>query len=243
MTKTQPKKKSDTSINEKYLSVLREIGDWTTVYDWAVKVGERHPDLLEKANHDAKGHRTATTGIREIAARISSWVSTGGWGSLVEVDSSERPRRVRLRSAEAAENYANQEAEEDLEPVTRGQKIRTDEERLGTKDRYRIAELEAIIGQLRSFFGLDFELDHAKALLNPTDPGSHHPDNLQLLLKTHNRTKGNENWPRFTADEQIEYLQVVIQLQRIVSKRMGVDLQEDVILAITERLNRVYNGQ
>ncbi len=236
-----PKQKTGKSpISEKYLNALKQINDWTTVSDWAIKVGEMYPDLLDKANIDAKSHKRPTTGIREIAARISSWVSTDGFAGKIEVDESERPKRVRILSEEAASHYQENTLEADLEPLTRAQRIKADEASLGTKEKYRVAEFEAIIGQLKSFFNLDFEFEHAKAILNPTDPGKHHPDNIQILLKSHNRLKGNDNWQRFTLKEQIEYIEAVVKVQRLVSKKMDIDLQDDVIGSIIERLKLIY---
>ncbi len=235
------KKESGPSrISEKYLAALREINDWTTVSEWAIKVGDLYPDLLAKANEEAKGHKRPTTGIREIAARISSWVSTDGFAGKIEVDASERPKRVRILNEEEASHYQETSLESDLEPLTRAQKIKTDEAALGTKEKYRLAELEAIITQLKTFFNLDFEFEHAKAILNPTDPGHHHPDNIQILLKSHNRLKGNDNWERFTLKEQIEYIEAVVRVQKLVSKKMKVELHEDVIGSIIERLKLVY---
>ena len=202
------KKVPGNSISKNYLEALRAINEWTTVSDWAIKVGEMFPELLEKANKEAKNHKRPTTGIREIAARISSWVSADGFAGKIEVDESERPKRVRILTDDEATHYQETSLEADLEPLTRAQRIKTDETKLGTKEKYRIAELDAIIRQLKEFFNLDFELEHARAILNSKDPGKHHPDNLQILLKSHNRLKSNANWERFTLQEQIEYIQI-----------------------------------
>lgn len=234
------RKASKSSISAKYLDALRNINDWTTVSEWAIRVGDLYPELLEKANQEAKTHKRPTTGIREIAARISSWVSSDGFAGKIEVDESERPKRVRILSEEAASHYQENALEADLEPLTRAQKIKADEAQLGTKERYRIAEFEAIIGQLKAFFNLDFEFEHAKAILNSKDPGKHHPDNIQILLKAHNRLKGNENWTRFTLKEQIEYIEAVVKVQKLVSKKMKIDLQDDVVGSIIERLKLIY---
>ncbi len=234
------KKTTGTPVSEKYLEALRQINDWTTVSDWAIKVGDMHPDLLEKANNEAKNHKRPSTGIREIAARISSWVSTDGFAGKIEVDESERPKRVRILSEERARHYQEDSLESDLEPLTRSQKIKTAEAQFGTKEQYRMAEFQTIIGQLKSLFNLDFEFEHAKAILNPTDPGHHHPDNIQILLKSHNRLKGNTNWERFTLKEQIEYIEAVVKVQKLVSKRMNVELQDEVIGSIIERLKLVF---
>jgi hypothetical protein len=234
------KTKTPTSISESYLEALRAINGWTTVSDWAIKVGEMYPELLEKANKEAQKHKRSTTGLREIAARISSWVSTDGFAGKIEVDLSERPKRVRILSKEAADQFKESSLEADLEPLTRAQRIKTDEDVLGTKEKYRIAELEAIIKQLKEFFNLDFELEHAKAILNPKDPGKHHPDNLQILLKSHNRLKSNTNWTRFSLEEQIEYIQAVVKVQKLVSTKMKVDLHDEVIDSIIARLKLIY---
>lgn len=90
--------------------------------------------------------------------------------------------------------------ETDLEPLTRLQRKRTDYDQLSTNDKYRMDEFENIASQLRTFIFIDFELDHSSALLNSSTPGSHHPDNLQLLVKSHNRLKSSNNWKRFTID-------------------------------------------
>src|SRR3989339_348461 len=231
---------STSSISDSYLEALRAINEWTTVSEWAIKVGEMFPELLEKANAEAKKHKRPSTGIREVAARISSAVAMGRFSAKIEVDESERPKRVKILSEVDAANYEEREIEADLEPLTRAQRIKSDEESLGTKERYRVAELDAIIRQLKEFFNLDFELEHAKAILNPNDPGKHHPDNLQILLKSHNRLKSNENWERFSLQEQIEYVQAVVKVQKLVSTKMKIDLHEEVIGSIIERLKLVY---
>lgn len=239
MLKTK-KKQGNNSISNKYIEALRTIQGWTTVSEWALKVSEIFPDILEKANLEAKNHKRPSTGIREITARISSAVSTGRFAGQIEVDESERPRRVRIISEKDASIHLEREFEADLEPLSRAQKINSDEAALGTKEKYRLAEFEAIIGQLKSFFNLDFELEHAQAILNPKDPGRHHPDNIQVLLKSHNRIKSNQNWERFTLDEQIQYIEAVVQVQKLVSKKMKIDIQDDVIGSIVERLKIVY---
>ena len=124
--------------------------------------------------------------------------------------------------------------------MTRYQKIKQDETNLSTKEKYRLAEFETIISQLRSFFNLDFEFEHAQAILNPINPGKHHPDNIQLLLKSHNRMKSSNNWERFTIDEQIEYIKAAVSIQKLVSTKMNIELEEDVISQIIERLRLIY---
>lgn len=228
------------SISEKYIEALKRLTGWATVSEWAIKVGEVYPDILEKADREARGQKNDTTGLREIAARISSNISRGAYRGIIEIDESERPRKVRSISEGNPEEHEEKEIEEDLAPLTRHQKIQTDEYALSTKDRYRITEIQAIIDQLRSLFDLDFEFEHAKAILNSSDPGSHHPDNIQILLKTHNRQKGKNNWRRFSIEEQIDYIRAVVRVQSIVADRMGVQLEEDVLEQVITRLKMVY---
>ena len=108
-------------------------------------------------------------------------------------------------------------------------------------DQYRVSEFESISKQLKLFFGLDFEVDHAKALLNQSQLGVHHPDNFQLLLKAHNGKKNNDNWERFSVDEQVDYIKTAIRLQEIVATRFKIDMEDQVLDSLLDRLKKIYN--
>ncbi|AKF24658.1 hypothetical protein YH65_04110 [Sulfurovum lithotrophicum] len=196
MTKTQ-----------KYLEALKTFDDWVIVSSWAVRVGELYPDILDAANEQAANQANDTTGLRELAARISSRLSTGGFPE-VEIDDSEHPRKVR---------YISEAQKEE-----------------------RIEGFESIAKQLNKFFSLDFEVDHAFALLNSSEAGKHHPDNLQLLIKAHNGKKNKKNWQRFTIEEQKEYIKQVIALQTMIASRLEISLVDDVLDSLLERLGKVY---
>lgn len=71
------KEKKNMKIHEKYLEALKTFDGFVTVSEWAVKFGEMYPELLEKANKEAQNQKNDTTGLREIAARISSRLATG----------------------------------------------------------------------------------------------------------------------------------------------------------------------
>jgi ribonuclease BN (tRNA processing enzyme) len=226
---------------QKYLESLKTFDDWVIVSEWATKVGEVYPDLLVEANAQAEKQANPTTGLRELAARISSRLSSGGFPE-VEIDERERPRKVRYISEEDKKVRIEDELEADIEPLTRLERIRKDTEALGEYERYRIEELETISKQLNKFFSLDFEVDHALALLNPSQAGKHHPDNLQLLIKAHNGKKNKKNWERFSIDEQIEYIRHVIALQTLIASRLEIELIDDVLDSLLERLEKVYNA-
>ncbi len=54
--------KAEFSIAEQYLEALRDLNDWATVSEWATHVGKMFPDLLEKANEEARNQKRNTTG-------------------------------------------------------------------------------------------------------------------------------------------------------------------------------------
>ena len=227
-------------MHEKYLHSLSQSADWLTVSEWALKVSEVYPDILAKAELEAANQKNDTTGIREIAARISSALSGGRFEQKVEVDTSERPKRVRFINEADLNAHIEQDLEEDIAPLKRSEIIRRDTESLSVHEQYRIDELENISKQLKVYFGLDFEVDHAQALLNSQAPGNHHPDNLQLLLKNHNGKKHSKNWERFSLDEQIGYLKSAINLQEIVAVRLDVDFDSTILDSLVERLKSIY---
>ena len=228
------------NITEQYLEALKGIDGWTIVSEWAQKVGELYPDLLEKANEEAKNQANDTTGLREIAARISSAIARGAYLDNIEIDNSERPRKIRYVSSEEHEANVEDEIDEDVAPLKRNEIIKIAEQAMSNSEKYRLEEFEVISRQLKRFFCLDFEVDHAQALLNSSQPGSHHPDNLQLILKTHNGKKNNDNWQRFSFEEQKNYIKSVIQTQGIVASRLGIEITEDVLGSLLERLQKIY---
>lgn len=228
------------NITEKYLAALKQIEGWTQVSGWAVKFGELYPDLLAKAEREATNQANDTTGLREIAARISSNISRGAYAGKIEINDAERPRLVRYLPENELEQHISHDVDEDIAPLKRGEIINIALEKLGTHECYRLSEFESISKNLKQFFSLDFEIDHAHALLNSQTPGQHHPDNFQLLLKTHNARKNNDNWQRFTFAEQADYIKTAIKLQTFVSARMNIDLNDDVLDSLLNRLEKVY---
>lgn len=227
-------------IHEKYLEALKTCNDYVTVSDWAVRLGEMYPELLEKANKEAQNHKNDTTGLREIAARIGSWISTGGFDKFVEIDDSERPRKVKYITKEEQLQKTTQELEEDIEPLRRQDIINQAKESFEAKELYRISEFENIQKGFKSFFGIDFEIDHAQALLDDKEQGKHHPDNFQLLLKYHNVKKYKNSWQRFNIDEQIDYISKVMALHKVIEDKLDVKLDENILDNLLNRLKAIY---
>ena len=224
---------------QKYLEALKKFDDWVIVSVWAEKVCEIYPEILLEADEQASKQANETTGLREIAARISSRLSSGGFPDI-EIDETERPRKVKYATESGKKDRAELELELDIEPLNRAERIKFHTEKLSEFDKYRIEELETISKQLNKYFRIDFEVDHAFALLNKSNPGEHHPDNLQLLVKAHNGKKNNKNWERFTIDEQVEYIKHVIALQKLIASKLEINLDDSLLDSLFERLKRVY---
>lgn len=229
-------KNTELNIGQLYLETLMKQEQEITFGEWARLFSKDHPDLYEKAHKEAMAQKRPSTGLRELAARMSSMIASGRYDDCVIVNRTQRPMKIKYVSATDKEDI---EAEED-EEITREEIIKSDTDKLSVHDLYRIDEMESIIKQLKSYFCLDFELDHAKAIRNKESPGAHHPDNLQLLLKIHNNRKSHKNWDRFSFEEQVEYLKAVISVQQLVSKKMQIEMHEEVIQKIIQRLRLIY---
>ncbi|TEW49572.1 HNH endonuclease signature motif containing protein [Psychromonas algicola] len=226
-------------IHEQYLKAIEGYDEWLTVSEWAVRVGDLYPEILIKAEEEALNQKNDTTGLREIAARISSRLATKGFDNI-EIDTSERPKKVRYITNETKTENIEQDLEDDIAPLKRSDIIKQHIDSLTIHELYRIDELETISKKLKEYFTLDFEVDHAQALLNPDSPGQHHPDNLQLLLRSHNGKKHSKNWVRFSVDEQIDYINSAIKLQSLVAPRMELQLEYSVLSSLLQRLKGIY---
>jgi hypothetical protein len=75
------------TITGQYLEALKQIDDWVTGGEWALKVAELYPELLERANEQAANQANPTTGMRELTARINSAIARGAYEGQIEIDS------------------------------------------------------------------------------------------------------------------------------------------------------------
>ncbi len=227
-------------IHEKYIEALKTFADYVTVSEWAEKFVEMFPEELEKANIQAENQVRDTTGLREIAARISSRIATGGFAQKILIDDSERPKKVKYLTKEELDNYEQREIEEDIEPLKRQDIINNATNQLEIFELYRITEFENIQKSFKQFFGLDFEIDHTEALLNNQKQGEHHPNNLQLLLKYHNGKKNKSSWKRFCFDEQVEYIKKTVALHNLVADKFDFEIDNKILDSLLNRLKEVY---
>ena len=227
-------------ITEKYLEALKTFTDYVTVSEWAQRFSEMFPDELQKANEQAANQKHDTTGLREIAARISSRLSTGGYSKEVLIDDSERPRKVKYITKDELIEQEQIEIDEDIEPLRRQEIINNATNQLEIFALYRITEFENIQKAFKQFFGLDFEIDHAEALLNSEKQGEHHPSNLQLLLKYHNGKKNKNSWNRFTFEEQEDYIKKSVALHSLVADKFDVKIDNKILESLLVRLEKIY---
>ena len=203
---------------DKYDEALKHLGGWVTVPEWAEAVCERYPKLLADANEQAAGQKVKTTGISQIERRLYSNLNSGL--NKAHIDDSLSPWKVKYMSEIEQESVEEEEfLKAGEEPLQRNVIEREAERAFNGTEKYRADEFKAISKLLKSFFDVAFEVDHAHALLNPESLGTHHPDNFQLLTKIHNAKKHNKNWERFTIDEQIVYVNSVVQTQNIIAVR------------------------
>lgn len=222
------------TITEKYLEALEQMEGWVTSGEWALKVSELYPDLLEKANEQARNQKIDTTGMRELTARIASAIARGAYEGKIEIDATERPRKIRFATEEEIQKYVDEELDEEMASLTRAQKIRKEYDELSDFDKYRIQELEFIAKAFNSYFKTDLEVDHAQALMGDI-PGIHHPDNLQLLSKTHNRIKSKASWERMSLEKQLEYLYKMKDYHTMVFK-----VDDGIFGSLIDRIKKVY---
>ena len=227
-------------IHEKYLEALKTFTDFVTISEWAVKFSEMYPDELEKANKQAANQKIDTTGLKEIAARMSSRISAGGFSKTVQIDDSERPKKVKYITEDELEELIQNEIDEDVEPLRRQDIINHANGHMKVLELYRISELENIQKAFKLFFGVDFEIDHAQALLNDDTQGEHHPDNLQFLLKYHNGKKNKNSWKRFSFEEQLDYIKQTIILQSLVADKFDIEIDSKILKSLLDRLKMVY---
>lgn len=227
-------------IHEKYLEALKTFTDYVTISEWAIKFSEIYPEELQKANEQAINQKNDTTGLREIAARISSNISSGKWLKELSIDESERPRKVKYITRDELIIQEQIEIEEDIEPIRRQDIINNATSKLEIYELYRITEFENIQKSFKQFFNLDFEIDHAEALLNNEKQGEHHPNNLQLLLKYHNGKKNKNSWNRFTFEEQEEYIKKTVALHNLVADKFDVEIDNKILDSLLNRLKAIY---
>lgn len=78
------------------MHALSLTSDWLTVSEWACKFAEIYHDLLVAADAQAAKQKNDSTGLREIAAHLSSRLISGGFRVSVVVHASESHKKFFL---------------------------------------------------------------------------------------------------------------------------------------------------
>jgi len=146
-------------IKDKYLDALKTITDFVTISEWAIKFSELYPDELKKANKQASNQKTDTTGLREIAARMSSSLSSGSFSKNIQIDDSEHPKKVKYVTENEFQEHTHNKIDEDIEPLKRQDIINSAKDNMKILELYRISEFESIQKTFKLFFFIDFEID------------------------------------------------------------------------------------
>ena len=225
---------------EKYIETLKTFTDYVTVSEWANKVVELYPELLKKAEKNVDNHKHNTTAFQQVTRQISSEITRGKFNEFIHIDDNERPRKVKYITKDELIIQEQIEIDEDIEPLRRLDIINNATNQLEIFELYRITEFENIQKAFKQFFGLDFEIDHAEALLNSEKQGEHHPNNLQLLLKYHNGKKNKNSWNRFTFEEQEDYIKKSVSLHSLVADKFDVEIDNKILDSLLNRLREIY---
>ncbi len=82
--------------------------------------------------------KTDITGIREIAARMSSSLSSGSFSKNIQIDDSERPKKVKYVTENEFQEHTQNEIDEDIEPLKRQDIINSAKDNMKILELYRI---------------------------------------------------------------------------------------------------------
>ncbi len=228
------------TIKDQYLDTLKEIDDWVTISDWVDNICIKYPELLKKANEQGSNHTKPSSGVSNLLARVSSIITMNEGGSNVEVNREVNPREVRWVSDSVIKEHEVKDLEEDLASLTRRDKEKQGLALMSLFDRYRLDEFKDIASALNKYFRTDFEVDHARALMNLEDPGEHHPDNLQILAKKFNGIKNNKNWDRYSWEEQEVHIRDFFNPPLKAKEKLGIDGTQEILDALIARLKTIY---
>ncbi len=227
-------------FTEKSMETLEKTTGWLELWDWADLVYAEHSDIAAVMDSRGAGWAIPKPGRRVIWGELQG-ITRGNQRqpkNLI-VDTS-GIKKVTYASDEEIEEYeSNAEAKEE-EYLSRKDIIKRDEESLTQIEKWNIDDFYVIAKMLNDSFNLDFEVDHAKALMNPIDPGNHHPDNLQILSKRFNGIKNSKNWDRYSWEEQEEHIRDCVDPYLKNRERLDIDGTKEDLDYIIDRLKKIY---
>ncbi len=234
----------------KYMETLELSGEWLTIWDWAAAIGEDHPVMMEEMERRGATWSTPVDGVRVIYGDLHHLSRFNGRreNKNLVVNNTGSVKEVRYFSDEELKDITRHGGYMDKNEVfivdlTRRDIVKRALTDMEAYDLYRLSEFETIRDQLNKLFRADFEVDHASALLNPDDPGSHHPNNFQILAQKFNRFKHSKNWPRFTWTEQVEHLEETLSQNIKHKDKLDISGSKQTLDALINRLSIVYEEE
>jgi len=219
---------------DKFIEVLQTFNHSVTIAEWSKRIVELYPAVLTQQNN--KNSESMT--LRELTARISLKVSKEEFPEI-EVENTLPYRKVRYLHSGMKKEYIKKVANKDIEPIIIAERMEEDINRLNESERYRIEEFSGITDQLNRYFNLNFQIHHSFSLTNSKNMGKHHADNLQILTAEHALLR-EDGEPKFTIEEQKAYIKRIIVVHTMVSKHLDINLTDEVLDMLLDRLAKVY---
>ena len=219
---------------ERFIDVLRAFEAPVTVSEWANRVVEEYPTILNQINSQTNEPMT----LKALATTMSLKVSRGEFPELKVLDS-EPYRRVMYLTEDKKNNLTKMEVHKDVEAIVLEARMKEDIKKSTEQDRYRLEELNNICTQINKYFSLDFKLHHAQSLFNNKNAGRHHADNIEFLTKEHTLLK-KDGRKKFSIEEQKAYIKRVISVHMMINKNIDINLTDDVLEMLLDRLEKIY---
>ena len=105
---------------------------------------------------------------------------------------------------------------------------------------YRYLTLREISSQLKVEFGVSFDVDHVHTL---KEGGKHHPNNMQLLTSTDNRSKNSGSTKRMNIKKQTHYIKTAILNKALVTGTRISSKKLDTFMVKLESIYTKKNAQ
>jgi hypothetical protein len=217
---------------EKFIKILRTFEEPVTVSEWASRVVEEYPTILNQINSITNEPMT----LKSLATTISLKVSRGGFPEVQVLDAKLHGRVLYLIKNKK-NDLTKREVPKDVESIALASKIKEDIKKSTEQDKYRLEELTSICSQLNRYFALNFTLHHAQSLTH--SKGRHHIDNLQLLTTEHILLK-KDGRKKFSIEEQRAYIKRIISVHMMIVKSIDLNLTDDVLELLLDRLEKIY---
>jgi len=210
--------------NEKFLNVLRTVETPVTILEWTNKVVEQYPVILNQINSQTNEFITYNT----LADMIKSKVSRGEFPEVKVLNSGSYSNIKYV--------IENKKLRKKIFKDTENRRI---DENFSEQNKYRFDEFTSICNQLNKYFKLNFNLYSIESLSNNKNNGRDYIDNIQLLTKEHTLVKRNGT-KRFSIEEQKAYIKRVIAVHMMVDRTIDINLTDDVLEMLLDRLEKIY---